>query len=89
MDEPKRKRTEITVETISVTTIRTRQAGRPAVYCSHCGHDVEPAEMPVASANDDKGCDAVIEMLRDGQIHRLADDNNCGHSTENNSGENK
>jgi len=65
MDEPKRKRTEITIETISVTTIRSRRQSQ-TYYCETCGEVVvptaasdqiiqingQPALLPAAQAAD-------------------------------------
>ena len=40
MDEILRSRTEITIETLSVTTIKKREAEQPTAYCHNCGHPV-------------------------------------------------
>lgn len=39
MDE-KRSRTEITIETLSVTKTKKRETVQPAAFCSNCGHEL-------------------------------------------------
>lgn len=45
MDETHRFRTEITIETLSVTTIKKRKTTRPSAICSNCGHVVTDLEL--------------------------------------------
>lgn len=40
MDEKRRSRTEITIETLSLTTIKKREAVPHTASCSNCGHEI-------------------------------------------------
>jgi hypothetical protein len=61
MDEHKRRRTEITIETVSVTTIRSRKAPQK-YYCKVCGDEVEP--LPLRSEQRLlNGKNAVIDVV--------------------------
>ncbi len=80
MDEPKRKRTEITIETISVTTIKTRGITLQQIYCSQCGRNSQPFDETQAASILSSDRRTIDEMCGDGQIHRLGDDGLCGNS---------
>lgn len=75
-----RKRTEITVETHSVTTIRTIAGSIDLVECVQCGRDVRRLSDVAASVIF--GVEpAEIERLADANdIHRIAETDVCGLS---------
>jgi hypothetical protein len=53
MDETKRYRTEITIETLSVTTIKKRETAQHTTSCINCGHKV--------TTFDSKETDPIID----------------------------
>ncbi len=80
MDEPKRKLTEITIETVSVTTIKTRGIKLQQIYCSQCGRHSQPFDATQASSILRSEPGMIEEMYGNGHIHRLGDDGFCGNS---------
>lgn len=51
--ELRRHRTEITIETLSVTTIKKREPVQPSAYCTNCGHAVTGSKPtnPIIGSN--------------------------------------
>lgn len=80
MSECKRSRTEITIETICVTTVRRRTIAKREIYCDRCLEDV--AAVSLAQVTLIVGGDASLfkEMCLGGQIHLLSDSSVCGNS---------
>lgn len=80
MDERKQIRTEITIEKISVTTIKMRGITLRQTYCSQCGRFSQPFDNIQTASILSSETRTIDEMCRDGQIHRLGDGGFCGHS---------
>ena len=79
-NQPTRKRTEITIETRSVTIIRSSNAPAPPVYCPHCQAQV--AVFGAAQAAQILGAEAskIERLLQLGLIHRAGELAFCGPS---------
>ena len=55
MDQIRKHRTEITIETHSVTTIRRRESRGQDIRCSKCGEDISPTtQVDAGSEIDDE-----------------------------------
>lgn len=80
MDEHKPKRTEITIETVSVTRIRA--TGGRVAWCEHCGRNVTPVKEQIAMTIFGNETDNLAAMYREGRLHRLSETEICGDSLE-------
>ncbi len=80
MTESKKRRIEITIETRSVTIIRTGSSKTDLVNCRHCGMAVPVFTDANASLvfRIDTGTLALI--TGNGQVHPADDDHLCGNS---------
>lgn len=61
MSDYKRSRTEITIETHRVTTIRTRGVSRAVVHCDRCGQEVAPIDDTKAMTIIDDSSKMIVE----------------------------
>ena len=75
-----RYRTEITIETQSVTTIRTRSGSHRLAYCEICGGGVTPVVVSLVADALGQNADQIENLCTSGSIHRLADSEICGSS---------
>jgi len=78
MDEFKRFRTEITIETVSVTTIRSQ--GRRSAYCKICGDSFALINDLEAMSIGGENIELIEDMCREGKLHRISDSEICGNS---------
>ena len=80
MDESKRRRTEITIEKISVTRIRSvgpSSADAAKIYCQQCGEFVSAFEAKQVSAIIAVGGRDEANWEKDPELHRLPDGRYC------------
>lgn len=80
MDEYIRSRTEITIETHSVTTIKTRNGSSRLSYCDICLCRVRPLEIPLLNGDLVRDVSSVERLLSDGSIHTLSNGDMCSNS---------
>lgn len=79
-DEPNRRRTEITIETHSLTIIRM-QNGKPGfVYCRHCRTDVTSFRHVHAALIFRVAASELERLSQSNSIHTAEDAALCGNS---------
>ena len=80
MDEYGRSRTEITIETHSITTIKTRNGSRQLSHCETCLRGVTPLEIQHLVGIMGRDSNSVERLLSDGSIHKLSNSDICSNS---------
>ena len=80
MAQSGRHRTEITIETQSVTTIRTSGSHRLADYCDTCSSSVTPLTVSQVAAALGQTTADVDNLCQQGLIHLIANSDVCGNS---------
>ncbi len=80
MDEYIRSRTEITIETHSITTIKTRGASGKLSHCDICLRSTQPLEKQILIGDFGRGVRSVERLLSDGSIHKLSNGEICSNS---------
>ena len=67
--ELRRHRTEITIETLSVTTIKRREPVQPLTICSNCGHGVTTFDpKQTESVTDDNPIIILAAKAKTGEV---------------------
>jgi hypothetical protein len=80
MYEPNKRRTEITIETHSLTIVRVRGSKIDEVFCEHCRRDVHfftPAQAVLIFRLSANFLDA---LFRSNQIHAVGENAVCAAS---------
>jgi hypothetical protein len=80
MDESKRRRTEITIEKISVTRIRSVGPGSAVaakIYCQQCGEFVSAFEAKQVATIIAVGGRDELDWENDPDLHQLPDGRYC------------
>ncbi len=80
MNKPGRRRTEITVETHSLTIIRTRGAKSDFVYCRNCRTKAAVFSRSHASLIFRVDSSELERLCQNSQIHYASADALCGDS---------
>jgi hypothetical protein len=80
MSGRKKDRTQITVETHEVTTVRMRNGWPGLRYCSVCGQGVCGLSRTQAAAIFEVGEHLLGELFDSKQIHEIEDAAICGNS---------
>ena len=80
MSELKKRRTEITIETHSLTIIKLRGVATNPVYCPACGQDALIFTVLHAALIFRVRKDFLETITRSNQIHLIAEDAVCGNS---------
>lgn len=83
MNETKIKRTEITIETHSVTIIRTRGGSINAAFCEICGRNVQILTTAHAALIFGAGAEFIEALGFSNQIHAVAENAVCAVSLAN------
>lgn len=80
---PARRRTEITIETHSLTIIRTRGGNIEAAFCETCGRNVQIFPAPHAALIFRVDAQVLATLLHSNQIHTVAENQVCATSLAN------
>ncbi len=80
MNKPGRRRTEITIETHSLTIIRTRGAKSDFIYCQNCRTKAAVFSQPHASLIFGVDSGELERLFQNSQIHFASADALCGNS---------
>ena len=83
MGEIKKRRTEITVETRTVTIIRTRNADTHTVFCVTCNTEVTALPLQYAALIFRVNESELELFVGSGDIHTAENTNLCGNSLAN------
>lgn len=75
-----RRRTEISIETHSVTIIRTKHDSGGLVHCSTCGRDVRQLSHHQAAVVFGVDSEIVDRLAADSALHQTDESQLCGMS---------
>jgi hypothetical protein len=80
MNETKIRRTEITIETHSLTIIKMRGGNIDAAFCETCGRNVQILTTVHAALIFGAGVEFIEALLYSNQIHAIAENAVCAAS---------
>lgn len=80
MKQTKKQRTEITIETHSLTIIKIRNVKSESVYCDRCGRNARVLTPHEAALIFRVSKDLLSQLSGSGQIHKVGENAVCSSS---------